>query len=92
MKSFLKKLSQILRTIFGYGIVICLFTGGITFFGYITALCLGGNTASLICEFIYKTFFPILIKASTILMLLGIVAMYLSGESSLKMSGKKKQG
>ncbi len=83
MKKIAKKISAILRVIFGYGIMICLFAGGLTFFGYVAALIIGGSIATAICAFIYKTIVPIIIKASTILVLLGLVTMYLNGEKAL---------
>lgn len=89
MKNICKKISGVLRVIFGYGIMICLFVGGLTFFGYIAAMIIGGETATAICTFIYKTIIPCVIKASTILVLLGLVTMYLNGETALT-SDKKK--
>ena len=89
MKERCKKVSQVLKKIFGYGIMICLFAGGLTFFGYLAALFIGGETAAAICTFIYKTLIPYIIKASTIMVLLGLVAMYLNGEMALT-SNKKK--
>ena len=89
MKEICKKISNVLKTIFGYGIMICLFAGGLTFFGYLAALCIGGETATAICVFIYKTIIPYIIRCSTILVLLGLVAMYLAGEMALT-SDKKK--
>ena len=89
MKEFFKKISNVLRVIFGYGIMICLFAGGMTFFGYLAALIIGGETAAAICVFIYKTIIPIIIKCSTILVLLGLLVMYLNGELALT-SDKKK--
>lgn len=89
MKEMCKKISDFLRTIFGYGVMICLFVGGLTFFGYLAALFVGGETANAICVFIYKTIIPVIIKASTILVLLGLVVMYLNGEVALT-SDKKK--
>ena len=89
MKEICKKISQVLRTIFGYGIMISLFVGGLTFFGYVAALIIGGETATAICVFLYKTLIPILIKFTTILVLLGLVAMYLNGEVALTTSKKK---
>lgn len=89
MKNICKKISGVLRVIFGYGIMICLFVGGLTFFGYIVAMIIGGATATAICTFIYKTIIPCVIKASTILVLLGLVTMYLNGETALT-SDKKK--
>lgn len=89
MKEFCKKISRVMKTIFGYGILICLFAGGLTFFGYLAALCIGGETAAAICVFLYKTLIPIIIKASTILVLFGLLAMYFAGEMALT-SNKKK--
>lgn len=88
MKEFLKKISAVLKTVFGYGIMICLFAGGMTFFGYVAALIIGGNTAALICTFIYKQIIPVIVYATSILVLLGLVAMYLNGEMAL--TAKKK--
>ena len=83
MKETCKKISAVLKKIFGYGIMICLFAGGLTFFGYLAALAIGGEVATAICVFIYKTIMPWIIKLSTIMVLLGLVAMYLNGEMAL---------
>ena len=90
MKAFFKKVSNVLKTIFGWGIMICLFAGGLTFFGYVAALIIGGETATAICVFIYKKVFPIIIYASTCLVLFGLVSMYLGGETALTSEKKKK--
>lgn len=90
MKQFIKKAAAFLRTVFGYGIMICLFAGGLTFFGYLAALVIGGDAAAAICEFIYKTIIPIIVKASTVLVLLGLLTMYLSGETALTAKKKAK--
>lgn len=90
MKEIAKKISEILRTVFGYGIVICLFAGGLTFFAYLAALIIGGETATAICVFVYKTILPIIIKTSTVLILLGLLVMYLNGETALTVSNKKE--
>lgn len=89
MKEMCKKISAVLRIVFGYGIMLCLFVGGLTFFGYLAALIIGGETATAICIFIYKTIIPIIIYASTILVLLGLLVMYLNGEMAL--TANKKQ-
>ena len=89
MKKICKKISDILRVIFGYGIMICLFSGGLTFFGYLAAMIIGGETATAICVFIYQTIIPMIIKCSNILVLLGLATMYLAGEMALT-SDKKK--
>ena len=89
MKHLLKKISDIIKVIFGYGIMITLFAGGFTFFGYMVALIIGGNMAELICAVIYEKIIPVLIYISTIMVLLGLLAMYLSGEQALT-SAKNK--
>ena len=91
MKETCKKISAVLKKIFGYGIMICLFAGGLTFFGYLAALVIGGETATTICTVIYKTIIPYIIKASTFLILLGLVAMYLNGEMALTTAKKKTE-
>ena len=83
MKSTLKKISDVFKLIFGYGIMLVLFAGGLTFFGYVLALIIGGDTATAICTWIYKSFVPVMIYASTVLILFGLVTMYLAGEKAL---------
>lgn len=89
MKNICKKISAVLKTIFGYGIMISLFVGGLTFFGYLAALIIGGDTAAAICVFLYKTVIPVVIYLSTVMVVLGLIAMYLNGEMALT-SDKKK--
>ncbi len=83
MKETLKKISDVFKLIFGYGIMIVLFIGGLTFFGYVAALIIGGDAATAICTWIYKSLIPVIIYASTILILFGLVTMYLAGEKAL---------
>ena len=94
MKEALKKISGVCKLIFGYGIMIVLFAGGLTFFGYVAALIIGGETATAICTWIYKSFVPVMIYATTILILFGLVTMYLAGEKALmpeQKSAKKEE-
>ncbi len=91
MKETLKKISDVFKLIFGYGIMIVLFAGGLTFFGYVAALIIGGETATAICTWIYKSFVPVMIKTSTILILFGLLTMYLAGETALTPGKKNAQ-
>ena len=91
MKKAIKKIADILKLVFGYGIMVTLFTGGFTFFGYIAALIIGGDAAIAICTVIYEKLFPIIIYASSCLILLGLFAMCLSGETALTASKDKKE-
>ncbi len=95
MKEFCKKLSNVIKTIFGYGIMVTLFAGGLTFFGFLAALIIGGETATVISVFIQKQIFPVIIYVSVIMVLLGLLAMYLNGEVALtpeKKHAKKHEG
>ena len=91
MKAKLKKLSDVFKLIFGYGIMIVLFAGGLTFFGYVIALIIGGETATNLCTWLYKSFIPVIIYASTVLILFGLVTMYLAGEKALTPERKAAQ-
>lgn len=91
MKKFCKKLSDILRIVFGYSILVCLFAGGLTFFGYVAALCIGGDTAAEICRVLSKVVTPWIIKVSSVTVLLGLVVMYLGGEVALTAGKNKKK-
>ena len=47
MKETRKKIADVCKLIFGYGIMIVLFAGGLTFFGYVLALIIGVITNGL---------------------------------------------
>ena len=91
MRKIFKKISDVIKAIFGYSIMLTLFAGGLTFFGFIIALIIGGETATLICEIIYKHIFPIIIYFASATVLIGLIAMYLSGETALSANKKKKK-
>lgn len=83
MQKIFKKLSNVCKWIFGYGILISLVGGGLTLFGYIAAFIVGGEPAAEICAIIYKKIIPVIVYLSTSMVLLGIVSMYLAGEFAL---------
>lgn len=83
MKNIKNKISNFLQIIFGWGIFIALFVGGLTFIGYVIAIILGGTIAENICHFIYKILYPILVYISSISVIIGLVKMYLCGETAL---------
>ena len=88
IKEKMKMLAIKLKVVFGYGIMITLFVGGLAFFGYVAALFIGGDTAAMLCEVIYKKIIPVVIKTSTITILFGLLTMYLAGEKALTPSKK----
>ena len=89
MKKRLNGISKITGMIFGYGIMLCLFAGGLTFFGFLVAIIAGGEIAAEICSIIYKGIFPVIIKTTNILVLVGLLHMYIKGEVSLTISNRK---
>lgn len=86
MKNILKKITAVLDHVYGWGIMICLFVGGATFFGFLAAFIIGGDTATAICDFIYNKIFKVLIYGGNIIVLLGLLNMYLKKQKSLTMS------
>ena len=92
MKEKIKKTANFLKMVFGYGIMITLFAGGFTFFGYLAALIIGGSAATAICVFIYEKIFSVIIYAASCMILLGLLTMYLSGETALTVKKNKKSG
>ena len=68
---------KFLGTLYGLGIMLALFIGGLSFLGYIYALWAGGDTAAVICTFIYKSLYPELVYWTSWIVLLGIVRSYL---------------
>ena len=89
MRETLNKISNICKWIFGYGIMITLFIGGLSFFGYLIALIAGGDTATMICTFISEKVNPMMIYISTCMVLFGLLTMYLAGEKALTSEKKK---
>ena len=90
MKNTVKKIAEKMKLVFGYSIMITLFVGGITFFGYLAALVIGGDTAARICDVIYNKIIPYMIYATNITVLFGLLTMYLAGEFALTASKSKK--
>ena len=90
MKSIKDRIVKVIMVIFGYGILIDLLLGGLSFFGYLAALIIGGDVAASICSFIYKDMYPVLVVISTVMIALGILKMYLSGEREFSKQKKEK--
>ena len=88
LKEICKKIGNFLRPIFGTGIYLSLFAGGLTFFAYAAALCIGGETATAICLFLKEYVWPVIITTANVMVVLGLIIMYLCGEIAL--TSKKK--
>ncbi len=84
----IKKINGVLQKIFAIGLIIALFAGGISLVGYIAALCIGGDIATQICAFIFKEYFPWVIRFTSVIIGIGLVSMYLGREKALTMSSE----
>ncbi|MCR5324429.1 MAG: hypothetical protein K6E85_14315 [Lachnospiraceae bacterium] len=91
MQSVKDRIVNVIKVIFGYGIMIALLVGGLSFFGYLAALIIGGDTALSICTFIYKKMYPVLVVVSTVMIAIGIFKMYLCKETAFTRQSKKTE-
>ncbi len=83
MSGTIKRICGVVEFVFGWGVFASLFGGGLTFVGYVVALIAGGEAAQVICRFIFKTVYPVLIYISTASVVAGLMKMYLNGETAL---------
>ncbi len=79
----MKKVSKVLLTIFSIGVLATLFAGALALVGYIVALIIGGEAATALCAFIYKQYFPWVIRVCSISVGFGLVGMYLEKKKAL---------
>lgn len=89
-KNIRAHIASVLEYIYGVGIMIALFTGAISFLGYLVAIMIGGDVATQICVVIYKKIYPILFTFSSSVVLLGLVKMYVSGEKTMVPKKREK--
>ena len=79
----MKKISNILLTVFAVGVILALFAGALSFLGYVVALVIGGETATELCAFIYKQYFPWVIRVCSVCVGAGLIGMYLNKVKAL---------
>ena len=87
----MKKLVNILQKVFSAGILACLFAGALSVLGYVTAMVIGGEMAPAICAFIFKRYFPMVIRAASVFVAVGLLAMYLSNNKALAVESDKAE-
>lgn len=86
-----EKIISLLNIIFGLGIYLTVFAGGLTFLGFIGAILIGGATGELIAVSIQKYIFPIIIKFSSLSIGIGMLSMYISNEQALSLASDKEE-
>lgn len=79
----MKKISDVLLKIFAIGITVCLFAGGLSFLAYIIGLIIGGESATALCAFTFKSYLPWVIKITSVFTGIGLIGMYLGKKKAL---------
>ncbi len=87
----MKKFSNVILTFFSAGVIASLFAGAIAVIGFIVAMFIGGETAAAMCVFIHKTYFPWVIKFTSVFVGFGLLGMYLTNKKALALSADKEQ-
>lgn len=85
----MKKFSEVLLKIFAYGIIVCLFAGGLSLVGYLVGLIIGGEKATELCLWVFKTYLPWVIKATSLFTGIGLLGMYLGKQKALTATVEK---
>ena len=84
------KINEVVKTIFGWGIYCVLIAGGLAFFGFFTGIIIGGESATSLAVFLHKQYFPIVIRISSIVIMLGLLSMYISNKHALSLTLDKQ--
>jgi len=87
-----EKIGQTISTIVGWGIYISLIAGGLTFFGFVIALFMGGGadgSGHHLAVFIHRTIFPYIIRVASFTIILGLIGMIVKKEQALSLKSDK---
>ena len=85
-RSIINKIKEGCLWVFGIGVTVCVLAGALSLLGFIVAICIGGETATDISVFIHKSYFPWIIRFTTIFAAFGLLGMYLSKTKALTLS------
>ena len=86
----MKNSGNVFLKIFSYGIIACLFAGGFSLVGYITAMVIGGAEAPKICLWVFKTYLPWVIRFTSIFTGIGLIGMYIDKQKALTVTAEKE--
>ena len=87
----MKRVSKVFLIVFSVGVLLTALAGALSFLGFVAALILGGETATAICVFIHKEYFPWVIQICSISVGFGLIGMYLNKMKALAFSEEKKE-
>lgn len=86
-----QKFIDMLNKIFGFGIYVVLFAGGLAFFGFLIAIMIGGANGESLAKAINIKYFPLIIQISSATIGVGLISMYLGNEQALSLAADKKE-
>lgn len=84
-----ESIGKAIYTVFGWGIYVCLIAGGVSFFGFLASLVLGGDTGRDVAVFLQKQYFPVVIRFTSFFIILGLIGMYINKQQALSMAADK---
>lgn len=87
----MKIFSEVLNKLFGIGLYISLFAGGLAFIGFLIAIIMGGSSAEAFAVAIQKQYFPIVIRVASLTIACGLVRMYINNDHALSLISDKKE-
>ena len=88
-----KKIFKIANTLYGVLMTLSFFGGILPLIPFVVALCVGGPIGEAISLFLYKEYYPWVIMAGSVAIVIGLIAMYvgkLEGLSIKNVSTDKK--
>ena len=89
-----KKIFKIANTLYSVLMTLSFFGGILPLIPFIVALIIGGPTGEAIAVFLYKEYYPWVIMAGSVAIVIGLIAMYvgkLEGLSIKNVSTDKKE-
>ncbi len=91
-----ERIANVLKKLYGITMTVAFFGGVVPLVPFIVALCIGGGSEGLgetIAVWLYKQYYPWVIALASISVVIGLVAMYVSGQEALssRSFGTKKE-
>jgi len=85
-----KALTKTLNKIFGWGVLCVLIAGALSFPGFLAALVIGGESGQELAACIHRKYFPVVIRISSLMIGIGLAAMYAGKERALSLDTGQK--
>ena len=80
-----QKLLNLCKTIYGWGMTISFFAGGLPVVPFVFAIAIGGSWGEGVAVFLYRQYYPCVILLASICMVIGLIAMYLEKQQGLSL-------